>query len=226
MTIYLYGLILGRSAHLVPTHIRGVGATVLRVVACEEGGLGALVSTLDRAPERASLDDVRAHDQALQAVVHHGSTAAAVRFGQTFATDDDVRRHVAERGERIARLLDQYEGCVEMRLLMALPPEKDPPVASAIDDAMGPGRAYLERLKTTGASERLKGIGLHDALGPVVRAERVEELPAARGVAFSHLIQRNDEPAYREAVMALPALATAQVVGPLAFYSFAEPVSD
>jgi len=26
--------------------------------------------------------------------------------------------------------------------------------------------------------------------------------------------------------MALPALATAQVVGPLAFYSFAEPVSD
>ena len=229
MTIYLYGLVLGRNAHLVPTHITGVGATVLRVVACEDGGLGALVSTLDRAPERASLDDVRAHDHALQAVVHHGSTAAAVRFGQTFATDDDVRRHVAERGERIARLLDQYEGCVEMRLLMALPQDgTNPPVASAIDDAMGPGRAYLERLKTAGegASERLKGIGLHDALGPVVRAERVEELPTARGVAFSHLIQRSDEPAYREAVTALPALATAQVVGPLAFYSFAEPVSD
>ena len=187
--------------------------------------MGALVSTLDRAPERASLDDVRAHDHALQAVVHHGSTAASVRFGQTFASDDDVRRHVAERGERVARLLDQYDGCVEMRLLMTHSPEKDasPPAVSAIEEATGPGRAYLERLKSTGSSERLKGLGLHDALGPVVMAERVEELAPARGVVFSHLIQRVDEPAYREAVAALPALAAARVVGPLAFYSFAEP---
>jgi len=221
----LYGLVLGRSAQLVPTHITGVGATLLRVVACEEGGLGALVSTLDRAPERASLDDVRAHDHALQAVVHHGSTAASVRFGQTFASDDDVRRHVSERGERIARLLDEYEGCVEMRLLMTHSREKDasPPAASVIEEATGPGRAYLERLKSTGSSEPLKGIGLHDALGPIVRAEHVEELSAARGVVFSHLIQRVDESAYRKAIAALPALAAARVVGPLAFYSFAEP---
>lgn len=223
MIIYLYGLVLGRSAHLVPAHITGVGAATLRVIACEEEGLGALVSTLDRAPQRASLDDVRAHDHALQSVVHHGSTAAAVRFGQTFASDDEIRRHVAEGGGRVARLLHQYDGCVEMRLLMALSPVKGSSATPDVADAVGPGRAYLERLKNSGAGERLEGLGLRDSLGPVVRAELVEELPLARGVVFSHLILRQDESAYREAISALPALAEASIVGPLALYSFAEP---
>jgi hypothetical protein len=220
VTVYLYGLLLDRSAHLVPAHITGVGSTVLRVIACESGGLGALVSTLDRAPQRASLEDIRAHDHALQSVVHHGSTTAAVRFGQTFATDDDIRRHVAEHGDRVARVLEAYDGCVEMRLLLADVPESEAPSDDPLD-SKGPGRAYLEGLKQ--AQTRLSGLGLKAALGPLVQAERVEELPPKRGVVFSHLIKRTDEPAYREAVAALPALADSRIVGPLALYSFAEP---
>jgi hypothetical protein len=223
VTVYLYGLLLDRSAHLVPAHITGVGSTALRVVACEPGGLGALVSTLERAPQRASLDDIRAHDHALQSVVQHGSTTAAVRFGQTFASDDDLRRHLAEHGDRVTRVLEAYDGCVEMRLLLAeVPPESETPKADPIDTVgAGPGRAYLEGLKQ--ARTRLSGLGLKAALGPIVRAERVEELAPAQGVVFSHLIQRTDERAYREAVAALPALADFHIVGPLALYSFAEP---
>jgi hypothetical protein len=218
---YLYGLILGRSAHLVPAHITGVGASALRVVACDEGGLGALVSTLERAPKRASLDDIRAHDHALQSVVHHGSTAAAVRFGQTFASDSDMQKYVAESGDRVARLLDAYDGCVEMRLLLPRDPEHDATETGKPDGtAFGPGRAYLERLR---GADRLKGLGLLATFGPVVKAERVDELPGGRGVVFSHLIRRDQESAYREAVSAMPSLAEAQVVGPLALYSFAEP---
>lgn len=218
MTTYLYGLVLSRSAHLVPAHISGLGAALLRVV--ESGELAALVSTLERSPERASLDDIRAHDHALQSVVHHGSTTAAVRFGQTFADESEVRQHVTERGERIARLLEQFDGCVEMRILLPIEdqPEADEP--NHLDDAVGPGRAYLERLRH---DSHARGPAIRDAIGPIVRAERVEELAGARGAVFAHLIKRSDEADYRSAIATLPALAKARIVGPLAFYSFAEP---
>lgn len=219
MPTYLYGLVLDRNSHLIPAHIAGIGGGLVRVVPC--GRLGALASTLDRAPARASLDDVRAHDHALQSIVHHGSTAAAVRFGQSFARDDDVRRHVAEHAERAGRLLEEYDGCVEMRLLLPVKLEDPPP--SPVLDEVGPGRAYLERVRGTRASERVAGLGLKGALGPIVRAERVEELPQGRGVVFSHLIRRGDEPDYRGGVATLPALSQARIVGPLALYSFAEP---
>lgn len=225
MAIYLYGLVLGRSAHRVPAHITGVGGAPVRVLGCE--GLCALVSTLERAPARgvgelrASLDDVRAHDHALQSVVHHGATAASVRFGQTFDSDEDVRRHVDERGARITRLLETHDDCVEMRVLLAMPDEQ--PATVKREEDIGPGRAYLERLRAADATERVSGLGLREALGPVVREERVEQLPTAHGVAFSHLIQRSHEAEYREALRGLPALAEARIVGPLAFYSFAEP---
>jgi hypothetical protein len=224
VTVYLYGLLLDRNAHLGPAHVTGVGSTVLRVVVCDPGGLGALVSTLERAPQRASLEDIKAHDHALQSVVAHGSTTAAVRFGQTFASDAELRRHVSEHGSRLARVLEQYDGCVEMRLLLAElpPPDSEASKADPIDAiGMGPGRAYLESLKQ--GRTRLSGISLKEALGPTVLAEHVEELAPAPGVVFSHLIKRPDEPAYREAVAAFPALADFRIVGPLALYSFAEP---
>lgn len=221
MATYLYGLILARNAHLVPAHITGIDGTPVRVVACD--GLDALVSTLSRAPERSNLDDIRAHDRALQSVVHHGSTAAATRFGQSFSTDNDVRQDVARRSGRVAKLLDEFDGCVEMRLLVAITPAPSPQhSAIPAERAAGPGRAYLESLRDATPGDRVKGMGLRSALGPMVRAERVEELPHARGAVFAHLVRRGDEPAYREAVASQPALAAAMVVGPLALYSFAE----
>jgi hypothetical protein len=217
MTVYLYGLVLGRSAHLIPAHITGVGSTVLRVVHCGDQGLSALVSTVDAPPRRASLDDVRAHDHALQSVVHHGPTAAAVRFGQVFASDDDIRHHLTDQGPRLLRVLEEYDGCVEMRLLMAdTDTETDAEVETDLE--AGPGRAYLENLRRA-INQPVPGLALKAALGPVVRAERVERL-GERGAVFSHLIARGDEPAYRDAVSGIPALVGARIVGPLPLYSF------
>jgi hypothetical protein len=215
---YLYGLILARSAHVVPAHITGVAGSAVRVLHCDK--VGAIVSTLDQMPGRANLDDVRAHDHALQAVVHHGATAAAGRFGQTFDSDAEARRHVIEHGGRVNRLLEEFDGCVEMRLLFANPPASAPPPERPATD-FGPGREYLEQIR--GARNAYDHLALRQALGPLIRAEKVEALPKARGVAFSHLIERSRETEYRSAIMALPALAVGTVVGPLAIYTFAEP---
>jgi gas vesicle protein GvpL/GvpF len=217
VTTYLYGLVLARNAHLVPAHITGIGGSGVRVLDC--GALGAIVSSLERAPQRA-LEDVRAHDHALQSVVHHGATAAAGRFGQTFPGDVDARSHVIEHGDRIVRVLGDCDGCVEMRLLLGGTPDREsapPPVAEDV----GPGRAYLEQVKAE--RDTLGRLALRDALGPLIRAERVEQLPNARGIAFSHLIERTTEREYRSAIAAIPSLSTAAIVGPLALYSFAEP---
>ena len=211
MRTYLYGLILGRNAHLVPAHITGIHGATVAVIPCD--GVSALVSSVESASS-ADLDAIRAHDHAMQAVVHHGATASAVRFGQTFRDEDEMRRHVAERAATLATTLEDLDGCVEMRLLMTLPAE-----AAPAPPASSPGRAYLESLR---GSARVAGLALRDALGPVVRAERVEELPRAAGVAFAHLIRRADEQRYRDAVAALTSLQDATIVGPLALYAFAE----
>jgi hypothetical protein len=212
---YLYGLLLARNAHLVPAHITGIGGSGVRVLACDT--LGAIVSSLDRAPARA-LEDVRAHDHALQSVVHHGATAAAGRFGQTFPDDREARSHVIEQAERIARVLGEWDGCVEMRLLVASPPDD---VGRRIEEPAAPGRAYLERVKAD--RDALSRLALRGALGPLIRGEKIEHLPNARGIAFSHLIERGDERDYRAAVESLPELSECTVVGPLALYAFAEP---
>lgn len=207
---YLYGLILSRNAHLVPSHITGLHGARLEVVPCES--LCALVSDVEAASSH-DLNALRAHDHAIQSVVHHGATATAVRFGQTFPSVADLRRHVADRAADLAAALEELDGCVEMRLLMHL---EEPAPAST--EGLTPGRAYLESLR---ASNRVAGLSLRGALGPVVQREQVEELPRAAGVAFAHLIRRADEQAYRDAVAAHPSLANATVVGPLALYAFA-----
>ena len=213
MRIYLYGLILNRNAHLVPAHITGIRGATLTVKPC--GEIAALVSAVETSNYK-DLNAVRSHDHAVQAVVHHGATTSAVRFGQTFRDEEELLEHVGERATQIGDVLRRLDGHVEMRVLMTLPPDETPGTTT-----QSPGRAYLESLR---GSTRVSGLALRGALGPVVRAERVEELPKASGVAFAHLIRRADETEYRDAIAAHPSLADAKVVGPLALYTFAEVV--
>jgi hypothetical protein len=219
LATYLYGLVLARNARRVRGSA-GIGGAPVRVIHC--AALGAIVSTVDVVPPRSSLDDVRVHDAVLRAVVEHGSTVAAVRFKQSFANDDEACRHVAERGERIARLLEDYDGCVEMRLLLPVSNDVPAEATEPPPESVGPGRAYLETLRAE-FSARKVDLALADALGPAIRGERVEELPKSRGVVFAHLVERDALPAYRDAIAALPSLSGAKLVGPLALYSFAEP---
>lgn len=225
MPSYLYGLILDRNSHLIPAHIAGIDGSTLRVVDC--GELAALVSTVDRVTARPSLDQVRAHDHALQAAVHHGATAVAVRFGQAFDSDTQLQDDVRERGKESKAVLEKCDGCVEMRVLVALPEGERAEPEQRIDQD-SPGTSYLNHLGRGSKASRdlAKQWALRAALGPAVLAERVEALPKARGAVFSHLIKRDEESGYRAAIGLHPALADARVVGPLALYAFAEPAGE
>ena len=217
MVTYLYGFVLARKAARLPS-AAGLDGGAVRSVRC--GALSAIVSSVEKTPARAKLEDVRTHDAVLQAFVDDGRTVVAVRFGQTFPGDDDLGRHTEVREGRLARLLEEYDGCVEMRLLI---PGVDEDPTPELEKEMGPGRAYLESLRDS--REQMDHLALRGAIGPSVRAEVVERLPRSRGVVFAHLVAREQLEDYREAISTLPALANANVVGPLALYSFAEPTS-
>jgi len=185
------------------------------------------VSTVDCVTSRPSLDQVRAHDHALQAAVHHGATAVAVRFGQAFDSDTQLRDDVRERGKDAKSVLEKCDGCVEMRVLVAVPEGESSEPEQRIDPD-SPGTSYLTNLgRGSKASRDLASKwALRAALGPAVLAERVEALPKSRGAVFSHLIKRDEESVYRAAIGLHPALAEAKVVGPLALYAFADPADE
>lgn len=217
MPTILYGLSLGAER---PPTVTGLDGTPVRELSA--GALRALVGTVDAKPA-PSLQAVREHDAVLREYVRAGATVAAVRFGQLFDHDAACIAEVVERSARVAALLAEHLGCVEMRVL--LPVRDVGAAAAAADVPTGPGRAYLEALKARG--HVAPALSLRAVLGPAVRAERIEGFAArqgeARGIAFAHLVHREDLAAYREAVRSAPALAGARVVGPLPLTSFAEP---
>jgi hypothetical protein len=219
---YLYGLILARNAGVVPSDVRGVQDAPVRVVDC--GRVGALASSAVREARHPTLDDVRAHDRVLQAVVDRGPTVAAVRFGQWFESDAEMRTHVASL-DALGDLLDARDGCVEMRLLLPQSAELSAMGhAPARKEGSGPGRAYLESLR---AHYPIAGVALDGMLGAgsLVLEERVDAVENPPGAVFAHLIRRSDVDAYRAAVRKQPALAKATLVGPLALHSFADATS-
>ena len=219
MATYLYGLLLARNASSVPPSVRGLHGSAARVITC--GDVGALVGTANDL--QGSLDEVKAHDGALQAVVDAGVTIAAARFRQLFAHDEEACAHVSESAARTIRLLQDQDGCVEMRLLVAGGAGRSAAHEAVGQDVAavepsGVGRAYLERLREEhNVTARLS---LKQRLGTAVRAERIEIL-RTDSVTFAHLVHREELAAYRTAVATSGIRAT--VLGPLALYSFAEP---
>jgi hypothetical protein len=213
----LYGLTLPDDPR--PSGVAGAGGGECRVL--EADAVAAIVETVARAPE-ADVTAARAHDAVLGQFVKAGATVAAVRFGQAFDDDATCIVEVNAHAARVASLLREHQGCVEMRVL--LPVEAAPPSPPPQKNA-GPGRAYLDALRASG--QVAPDIALRPIIGPTIRAERVEGFQAraggVRGIAFAHLVHRDELADYRDALHAVPSLADARVVGPLPLYSFSEP---
>ena len=218
MPTFLYGLTLPTDPRPAEVAEEGIGGAPHRHL--EAGEVTAIVCTLGAKPE-PTLDAVRAHDAVLRRHVSAGATVAAVRFGQWFPDDAACVDEVRRRAPRVAALLRERAGCVEMRVLL---PVADGTPVEEPSAATSPGRAYLESLRARG--QVAPHVALRPMLGPAVRQERVEGFASrdgsARGVAFAHLVHRDQLAEYRAALRAHPALAGARIVGPLPLYSCAD----
>ena len=176
MPSYLYGLALSRNAARFPAGVTGIEGEAVRIVVGRQ--LAGIVGTVEHTPAGARLETVKAHDAVLQTLVDAGITVVAARFRQTFADDEDARRHVDDHGERVTRVLEEYDGCVEMRVLLR---DADPiavPVTRETTEPAGPGHAYLEQLRARHATPLHQSLA--PLLGPIVRGERAASLPGGR----------------------------------------------
>lgn len=109
--VYVYGVARAGSPTPEP---RGVGGASVQPIV--HRGLVALASTVKDVPIRARRRDLIAHSNVLTAAVANG-TVLPLRFGAVFERADSVVSDFLEpRYQELVRLLDEFEGLVELRV--------------------------------------------------------------------------------------------------------------
>jgi hypothetical protein len=132
------------------------------------------------------------------------SAVLPVRFGQWFATLDELSAALAPGLERYARNLERLAGTGEFSVRI-LEPE---PVPTGTAEAPSTGTAYLraaaarERARAEAARRGVQvARELREALGRLVLEDRVDEPPDPPGLAVAtHLVRRSEEHEYELAV--------------------------
>ena len=228
---------------IVPNDRRGAvspmpglsGVSSSRVRALPMGAFSAWVSDVERGlPVR--LDGVKAHDAVIEAALATGNTPVPARFGQRFEDDDACVAALEQRVESVTALLHMVSGQVEMTLLVAPSTSRmlrdlEPALpTSASSSPHGPGRTYLESLRSREASAGQVRAGaatfasrVGDAVQPLVRRtaehQSVTRLPM---LTVSHLIARDAVEEYRSAAKTVPPGQELRllIIGPRAPYSF------
>lgn len=150
-----------------------------------------------------SLEEVRAHHRIVAAAWSAFPAVLPVRFGQWFATVGELRAAVDPKVATYAEALERVRGAGEFSVRIVDPALEEPPEPEA-----GSGTEYLRaaaaRARHRSAAEargREIAADLGRALGPLVRAERVDPAPGPHGLAaVSHLVARAAEAEYGAAV--------------------------
>ena len=230
LAIYLYCVL--RATREPPATLLGIDGAPVRAV--DLGGLGAWVSEVPSAPIVPSPERARSHDSVVRAALE-GETPLPARFGQTLASEEELRAAVAERRAALETALARVEGAIEMTVRMLVPRSESvpPETTAALSPRARSGREYLERVAAAQREERnvlARTQTVRDrisaAVGGLVRAEAfAAAAPGSTLATLSHLVPRPDIDRYRHALLTLrrddPALAF-MVSGPWAPYSFAE----
>ena len=230
MATYLYCL-LPAASEPPPREITGVAGEPVRRVAAES--VAAWVGTVSAAALERTVDAARRHDAVVRAAMAHGSTPLPARWGQLFDDDGMCASELARRERSLIPLLERVQGCVEMKVHAPLRPEGSEQPLSPGDPPVGPGRAYLRRIRArldvehkvqaeaAAARERIS-----EAVAGLARAESFGvETARGRQLVLAHLIARADIARYRTAVESLEgpgAARSLRVSGPYPPYSFTE----
>lgn len=235
--LYVYGVVESGAAGALKA--RGIGGAPVREIA--HGGLAALVSEVET-PVRAKRRELLAHTEVLNEAVAAG-TVLPLSFGTTFPDTDTLVAELLEtRGAELMRLLEQFEGRVELTVKAYYRPDvvlaeivrSNPRIArlrEATRDRPEPAThgARLE-LGTAVAAElearsRRDAAAVLDVLRPFAVDVRVDETPIEHQVVrASLLVARPDVPAVDAAMDDLARSHAGRIefkyVGPLAPHSF------
>jgi hypothetical protein len=156
-------------------------------------------------PPAPTLEEVRAHHAIVADAWSRFPAVLPVRFGEWFATRGELMTAVEPKVPEYESALTRVAGMGEFSIRILDP---------ALAEAAGPepatatrGTAYLRAaLERTRARERAEARGrsvaaqLREALGSMIRDERIEPLPSPHGlVMVAHLIAREREAEYEAA---------------------------
>jgi hypothetical protein len=200
MGIYVYCI--GRLSHPQPAGVDGIGGAEVRVE--DVVGFAAWVSDLD-APPAPSLERVRVHNAVVEAATAE-KTPLPFRFGQWFASRDEMIHSLAERHGQIGSRLDTLDGTLEYGVRVIDPRHQDAP------RDRGSGRAYIESLARRAHGDQVDqqrgrdvAAALRSRLGPLVRDEQVRMVGGGTLAAIAHLVRRHDTGEYMRRVRNFPA---------------------
>jgi hypothetical protein len=189
----VYAYCLGQPGHPEPPTIAGVGNA--SVIAEGVAGFTVWISEMDRMPA-ASLEGVRRHNHVVEAATR-AETPLPFRFGQWFATRQDLEASLLERRDRLTRQLLHVQGALEHGVRVLDPAHQQ----TAADRSSG--TAYLEALaRRSRQDEADAGRGhavaaeLRSWLGPLIRDERVRPVGGGTLATIAHLVARHDTGSY------------------------------
>jgi hypothetical protein len=212
MPTRLYCLIDATSDLHPPTEFPGVRVLVI-------GRVAAWVATVERAEvhrdARRAAREVVEHDRVIAHAVSRGLNAVPATLADAYQSDDAAAADISERTPEIVNAMARTDGSVEMALVVI----PDTPAFAVPADSRGPGRAYMERLRSLPATLTDVADDLDRRVGPLAlaTARRVDR----DRVGVSHLVRLADVSAYRQAVADVNGRFRLIVDGPRAVYSFA-----
>lgn len=170
-------------------------------------GLSLWVHASGRAPE-VGPEAIRSHHEVVSQAWRSAPACLPVRFGQWFPDRSTLEGKVEGRREELEDALARVAGAGEhgVRVVERRATEEGSRVGRASS-----GRAYLEALRERVRREEARarrahalGAEVEEALGDVLRARRIDLLPAGQGLAsLSHLVPAGRETEYRRRLSAL-----------------------
>ncbi len=192
--LYLYAVVSEEPAGPLG---EGLAGEPLQVRSC--GGVLVVTGEQPTRPVLAAAT-LSAHDAAVRRLASQVPAILPARFGEWVSDERQLADRLSPHRRELAEALERVRGCEQMTLRVFGEPA---PAPTGIADDAGPGTRYLTaRRKELEWSRSLPEIAaLLEALRPLLRDERIERRAAAPLIGTaSHLVSREDIPAYRSTV--------------------------
>jgi hypothetical protein len=238
MSLHLYGL--ARTGSPIPPDLTGLGGN--KILTETHGAILAVVGVVRGPVVETTRDNLLAHARVLEAIAA-STTVLPMQFGVLFDETEQMRKVLETSHDRLMKLLDRFEGTVEMLVkafyleeLVYKDVVRDNPEIARLRErtrSLPEDATYYDRIRlgelVQSALEELRGrdqAAIKDALSPHSIDIR-EEQPATAMMAahIALLIERDAITSVTETVEGMrerfgPRMKL-KVVGPLPPYTFA-----